>query len=369
MLTSPLSVVVPEALAARAQRAGFVLSNTPATVPSTPEAVLTAWAEGQRAVVCAVETTEQLFALRPLTLFAACFGEILITGEFTPRRASGGLEAALWQTRQRGSLLLVTNLTAEVSTGSVFPLAEALTLPAGGALAWLHDTPIGAAQNYLGAYAGIVKSDAQVVSAQIRPDPFEGVRVFVTASVGTQKELVLFNAGPGEAHTLSFSDTPTVTVARPSQLIALPLALAQRLWVSADGQPTWIGAEDVLDDGRVVAGPHPLWSLDAAGTLTEIEVGEEAALSDTPGWWITTIGGDDEPRTAQLHFKGVAPEAVWLNGERLTGTELTLVPGENRLVVRQTAPQSFGPVTVTLDGACFLLELTQWRFWEAQSSQ
>lgn len=369
MSVSPLSLLVPASLADRARRAGFPLSHASVTTPATPDGVLSAWADGQRAVVCALETPEELLALRPLALFVQCFGAILTDGTHTPRPATGGLRAALWQTRQRGSLMLIDNPTDTTCTGCVFPAVESLTLPPGGTFAWLHDAPIGPAQTYLGAYAGLVKSDATVVFAHIRPDPFEGVRVFVTAPVGTQKELVLFNAGPGEAHTLSFTESPCLMPARPSQLIALPPELAQRLWVSADGQQTWIGAEDVLDDGRVVAGPYPLWSLDAAGTLTQVEVGEDAALSDTPGWWVAQIGGDDEPRTAQLHFEGALPEAVWLNGERLTGTELTLTPGANRLVVRQTAPQSFGPVTLTLDGACFLLELTQWRFWEDQSSQ
>ena len=71
---------------------------------------------------------------------------------------------------------------------------------------WVHDAPLGFGGKYLHSYAGIVKSDAQILCAHIRPDPFDGIRVYVYGSPGEEKEVVLFSGNDkGRAQIVGFS--------------------------------------------------------------------------------------------------------------------------------------------------------------------
>lgn len=315
-------------------------------------------------MICAVETTEALLSLRPLALLARTFGGIICEGSFRALSlVTGELRATEWITPQRGGLVLIENPTGHPCQGSVFPLFEELTLPPGGIVACLHDTPIGNSSSYLAAYAGLVKSEAQVITAQIRPDPFAGIRLFVSSPQGTQCELVLFNAGPGQATQLTFTSSPQVVPVPPSQVVTLPEELSGRVWVGEGESPTWIGPDDVLASRTVTMGPHRLWELSAAGELTEVCFGSEVASLVQPGWYATQIIGSDEPMTAQLHFEREVSAALWHNGKPLLGKELSLTPGENRLVIHLLQAGSPGQVTLSPDGACYLLELSQWRYW------
>ena len=332
----PLFVCPSPSLAPLAQALGFSLRTDKSTISPTPTAVLRAWAEGAREAVCPVATHEDLWALRPLALFAASFGVPLRSGTFREGLpARGGLRASEWRTAQEGALLFVWNPAEASVIGSVFPAFENQTLASGEVRIWAHDFPLGLSETYLGAYAGLVKSELALLTAHIRPDPFSGARVFVMGKPGERGEVALFNAGPGEVVEVFFSDTPAVFAVGVSQVIAVPEALAPHLWVL--NETTWIGPE---------------WRLDPEGSLHQQATQAKVAL----------IGGDEEPRSAQLRFEGSAPESVWLNGVPITGSDITLLPGENQLMVRG----EHGPVFIVPDGACYLMELTQ---WAAQSSQ
>ncbi|MBB6050464.1 hypothetical protein [Armatimonas rosea] len=325
----PLFVCVPPTLAPLADALGLARRDSATLVPASPTAVRRAWAQGAREVVCRVENAGELWALRPLALFAAAFGEPLRAGTFHEGlRAYGGLVASEWRTKQQGSLLLAHNPTDKAMVGSVFPAFDEREIAAEETLLWAHDFPLGPAENYLGAYAGLVKSDATLLTAQLRPDPFPGARVFVTGKPGEEREVSVFNAGPGEAALVAFGETPAVFAVGVSQVIAVPEALAPHLWLREN--TTWLG---------------PRWELTHAGALighTELQE--------------TTVLGDSEPRTAQLVFEGKSPESVWLNGVPVEGSELTLLPDQNQLIVRG----EHGPAFVIPDGACFQVELTEW---------
>lgn len=330
-----LSVFCPSELASLATALGFSQRSDLPCLPPSPQKVKQAWAQGTPEVVCAVDTVEQLWRLRPLALFAAAFGEPLRSGSFQAGlRTSGGFIASEWRTAQQGALLFVHNPTDSPLTGSVFPAFEERTLEAGETVIWAHDFPIGLSENYLGAYAGLVKSEAMLLTAHIRPDPHPGARVFVIGKPGDRAEVTLFNAGPGEAVEIVFGETPAVSSVGVSQVVAVPETLAPHLWLLPE--TTWLGSH---------------WELTHAGALVAHPTLQE-----------TRITGDNEPRTAQLIFEGAPADSVWLNGVPVTSSELTLLPGENTLQVRGEP----GPAFILPDGACFQVELTE---WATQSSQ
>ncbi|WP_309723529.1 hypothetical protein, partial [Armatimonas sp.] len=237
-----LLVSIPSSHAAHAQALGFALGSADETVAAHPAAVKRAWAQGAREVVCAVTTAEELWELRPLALFAAAFGEPLRSGAYNANlRAPEGFSASEWRTGQQGSLFFVTNTTDAPVTGSVFPAFADKTLAAGETVIWPHDFPLGRSENYLAAYAGLVKSEATLLTAHIRPDPFPGARIFVTGIPGERVEVAVFNAGPGEVVEVVFGESPAVFAAGVSQVIAVPEQLAPHLWLLET--TTWIGPE------------------------------------------------------------------------------------------------------------------------------
>lgn len=112
-------------------------------------------------------------------------------------------------------------------TGSVIPYIPEITLPLLGVFPYVHDAPIGATDKYLNAYAGLVKSDAFVLCAHVRPDPYEGVRVYVYGEPGETKEVVLFNGQDrGRATMVTFASEPKVYESGVSQIVALSMLMA-----------------------------------------------------------------------------------------------------------------------------------------------
>jgi hypothetical protein len=330
-----LFVCVPPALTPIAEALGFVIAPSQNALPADPAFVRRAWAQGTREAICEVRSAQELWALRPLALFAAAFGEPLRSGTLhTKLRAYGGLVASEWRTGQEGSLLFVHNPAETPLNGSVFPAFEERVLAPGETVIWAHDFPLGRSENYLGAYAGLVKSDATLLTAHLRPDPFPGARIFVLGKPGERHEVTLFNAGPGEAVEVVFGESPAVFPVGVSQVVTVPESLASQLWLVEE--TTWLG-------------PH--WEL--------THIGEVHAHTNLK---TAIIGGDSEPRSAQLIFEGEAPESVWLNGVPIFCQDITLLPGENLLCVRG----EHGPAFIIPDGGCFQVALTE---WHTQSSQ
>ncbi|WP_395094985.1 hypothetical protein [Armatimonas sp.] len=324
----PLSVDVPAELSEFAQLLGFSLGKHASPLPPHPRAVRRAWAEGARSAICAAPTAEALWQLRPLALFAAAFGEPLRSGTFhSGLRVRGGLIATEWRTAQKGALLFAHNPMEAPCVGSVFPAFDERTVAAGETLIWAHDFPLGPSENYLAAYAGLVKSDATLLTAHLRPDPFPGARFFVVGTPSERREVSVFNAGPGEVIEVVFSETPAVFAAGVSQVVAVPEALAPHLWILETA--TWLG---------------PTWELSHAGEI----------IHHATGWRETVFVGDETPRSAQLQFEQNSPEVVWLNGIPVTGSDVLLLPSENHLLVRG----AHGPAFIIPDGACFQVELT-----------
>ena len=227
--------------------------------------------------------TEKWRACRRVALWAQTFREILTTG--THRReikALGNLRVSETATRERGSIVFVDNPDRESpATGGVFPYLPEVTLAPRSLFAYVHDAPIGASSRYLSAYVGLVKSDAQVLTAHLMPDPQPGARVYVYGEPGETREVVLFNGyGNGEGVFVTFMDAPQVYACGFSQIIALPSALAGRVFLAEDEtDPVIIGSEDVrAHSGSFAQVELPpdqechLWSLNADGTLSAISV-------------------------------------------------------------------------------------------------
>lgn len=249
---------------------------------------------------------------RRTTLFEETFAEILQKGERRDGlRATDSLRAWEITTRERGGIVYVENPDPENTvTGSVIPYLPEITLGPKATFAWVHDTPIGASSKYLAAYAGLVKSDASILTMGLRPDPFEGARVYVYGTPGETREVVLFNAAGGETVAVIFADAPQIYPVGPSQVVALSTDLAGRTFFCKDDDnaPVVIGPDDVTEHdtlGATVAvkpeASHCVWTLAPDGNLTETWV-ESPSLPNPPSLsaWLsqaepdyTTPGYDD----------------------------------------------------------------------------
>lgn len=169
-------------------------------------------------------------------LFARTFFTILTTGTLRrDLRTIGGLRADELATPQNGSIVFIENPSeTDTRTGGVIPFLPEIILEPTEIFPFVHDAPIGAANKYLQAYAGLVKSEAFVFAAHVRPDPFEGVRVWVCGAVGETKEIVLFSGHDrGRPTLVTFADEPRVYESGVSQIVALSRAnamVATRFW-------------------------------------------------------------------------------------------------------------------------------------------
>ncbi|HVK03163.1 MAG TPA: beta-galactosidase, partial [Armatimonadaceae bacterium] len=396
--------------------------------------------------------TEKWRSCRRVALFAQAFKNILLNGAH--RRGvrvfgDAGLRGTELRTKEQGGILFLDNPDTEKSaTGSVPPYLPEVTLGPREIFPYVHDVPLGWSQSgkYLEAYAGLVKSDARVLTAHVRPDPFEGVRVFVYGTPGATREVALFHGGErGQGVAVTFADEPRVYPAGFSQIIALSTEMAGRTWFCDDDERAMVlfGPDDVRAHSALEATAevepgrsHTLWALDAEGGLTEINV-DAPALPDPPplsswrtvaepdyaapgfddsdwteideprsmlalgngsnpyGWYRTTFESPDAG-TASLHFAACSDRlTVWVNGRRVgssrvppedrradwaTEFEIEVAAGRNHVCVladnlglvkgdwnigkgqEQEKKGIYGPVTVTLPGSCYLIDLARWRF-------
>jgi hypothetical protein len=391
-------------------------------------------------------------AAKRVALFAQTFREILLTGEHRTRggRALGGLRATETATPQRGSIVWIDNLsTKDAVTGALPPYLPEVTLGPRRLLPWVHDAPIGESASYLGAYAGLVKSDATVLTARILPDPYEGVRVYVYGEPGDSREVVLFNgAERGQSVTVTFdAEAPRLYRIGPSQVVALSTEMAGRTWLPEDeNDPVLFGPDDVrlqtAEEAVVELAPareHTLYSLLPSGDLTTLDVvapplpsppalsawqtvaEPDATLPDFDdsswlpiddvatagnmiphtgsnpyGWYRAVIETDDIGGDATLHFAACSDRlTLWVNGERIGSSavppedrrqdwtadfDVTLQAGRNVLCVladglglikgdwqigkgqEHEKKGIYGPVTLTLPGACYQIDVARWRF-------
>lgn len=263
------------------------------------------------------------------------------TAEFSTRvPALGGLQATTWRTREQGSVLFIENPTDKVITGAVFPSISSITLEPGQIVARVHDLPIGPADRYLSAYAGLVACEATFLTAHIRPDPYIGARIFVRGAIGESAKLVLFGGGRGEETRITFGEHPEVHSIAESQVVAVPDSLADTLYLPELPQtselPTLLEKE---------------WILWPDGTLEQPALWPEGMDS---GWLWTRL---TIPSETGARLDGISGE-LWLNGARANPVDLTLPAGESTLLVHtDTTPDA--PLLIP-DGACYLLDLHQW---------
>ena len=206
--------------------------------------------------------TDKWRACRRVALFAHTFRDILLTGQHLPAPNAGagkhGFRVTETKTAQNGGIVWIDNPSDAPVTGSVVPYLPEITLQEREVFGWVHDAPLGFGGKYLRSYAGIVKSDARILCVHIRPDPFEGIRVYVYGTPGEEKEVVLFSGNDkGRAQMVSFSpDAPKVYEVGPSQIVSLSTDMAGRTFLPPDGSenaPVLFGPDDVSEHGDTTA--------------------------------------------------------------------------------------------------------------------
>ncbi|MBC8140199.1 MAG: hypothetical protein H7Y38_02020 [Armatimonadetes bacterium] len=390
------------------QGVAVVAMGLPVDVPNDIESdALRAFAGGTTAYRFGdAPFTGARFAARRVALWAATWAHILLTGERkTGLKASRGLNVSETVTAQNGGIVFVENPSPdETIDGYVPPFLPEITLAPGAVWAYVHDAPVGepvAGGKFLASYVGLVKSDARVLAAQIRPMPYEGARIYVYGSPGDSSEVVLFHGSErGTAVTLTFADTPQVyDAAPPSQIVALSTELAGRTFFpDDDNAPVIIGADDVTEHGdeyatvQVVPGrTHTLFALAAGGALTEINVVAPEVSNVPPqanpqfsdeswqevevpvgkaGWYRAVVELPDAG-SAIVSVEGASGDVtVYANGVLAEAGhggafEAELSEGANVLALHTT--RGFGAVSIHLSGACYFVEVTRWRFGGANA--
>jgi len=301
-------------------------TTDPFPCPSEEMAILRAIAQGHRGVCFEEPSPEHAPGVRRATLVLQTLAEILATGTFQPRIPTfGGIEATEWSTKERGSVRFLSNPTSEPLTGGAFPAPSQCFLEPGQVLPWLHDFPIGPAGNYLSAYAGLVKSDAAVLHAGIRPDPHPGAMVVVHAAPGTSAEVVLFHTGGGRSLTIHFTDYPAVEHVDSCVVIALPTALAGETTIAADG---------VLSCGP--------WTISHDGSIHR--------------WRSTTI---DTRLPGSFRIDPI-PVMLRVDGKPVNPEDFDLDRGSHRLELMLPNEVTQPPLLIQ-DGACHVVELHEWQ--------
>lgn len=349
--------------------------------------------------------TQARFAARRVAFWAQTWAHILLSGERkTGLKASRGLIVSEIVTAQNGGIVFARNPSpTETVDGYVPPFLPEITLAPGQVFAYVHDAPVGepvTGGKFLASYVGLVKSDTRILAAHIRPMPYEGARIYVFGAPGESGEVVLFHGSErGTGVPVTFTDTPQVfDAAPPSQIVAISTVHAGRTFFSGDDNaPVIIGADDVLehsDEYAVVqvaqlpkrGQTHTLFALSAGGALTEINVVApetpdvppqahpefsdeawwevETPVSD-PGWYRATVEMPDAGSGGLFFDNATGNLAVYANGiraERGADKAFTaeLVAGRNVLAAYSTG--TFGVVLLNLPGACYLVDVTQWRF-------
>ena len=394
--------------------------------------------------------TEKWRASRRVAQWAQMVKEILLTGDHQPGKENRyGFRITETITRERGSIVFIDNPDKEKTvTGSVLPYLPEITLGPRQLLPWVHDFPIGQGPGYLASYAGLVKSDAPVLTAHVLPDPQEGVRIYVYGETDQTREVVLWVGGErAKAVDVTFAAEPRLYLVGASQVIALSTDMAGRTWIDPadENAPVLFGPDDVryqnTEYAEVELAPgtaHTLYALNVEGLLSEISI-ESPALPAPPtlsawdsraepdcttpsfddtawmaiedlategnmiphtgsnpyGWYRATAESLDAG-DATLHFSACSDRlTLWLNGHRVGSSEvppedrredwtatfdvtlkegtnvfcvladgLGLIKGDWQIGKGQEYEKKgiYGPVTLTVSGACYLVDLVRWRF-------
>jgi hypothetical protein len=326
--------------------------------------------------------TDKWRASRRVAQWAQTFKEILLTGEHRAGKENrDGFRITETVTRERGSIVFIDNPDKEnTKTGSVLPYLPEVTVGPRQLLPWVHDVPIGSGPNYLASYAGLVKSDAPVLTAHVLPDPQEGVRVYVYGEPDDTREVALWVGGErAKAVSVTFATEPRLYLVGTSQVIALSTAMAGRTWIhpTDENAPVLFGADDVrfqdteYAEVEIIPGTsQTLYALSASGLLSDINV-EGSALPAPPAispwktieepdytapgfddsswlfiedletqgnmiphtgsnpyaWYRATVESPDTGE-ATLHFSACSDRlTLWVNGERIGSSN---IPPEDR---------------------------------------
>lgn len=259
-------------------------------------------------------------------LLLATLAPVLREGTFRERvPATGGLVATEWHTRERGAAVFVENPTDQPLRGSVFPALPEVALAPGEVFVWVHDFPIGPAATYLSAYAGLVKSDAHLLHAAIRPDPHPGAVVLVHGTPGETRHVVLFFSGRGQEVPVTFSDSPRITLVDSCLVVAVSTEQA--------------GEARIAPDGTLRFGS---WEVSPEGVLHQWKRARVRIPAET---------------SARLDPE---PAALRVNGADARPGDFDLPGGESWIEALWPADGiPLAPLLIP-DGACYLMELTDW---------
>ena len=306
--------------------------NTAADVPDAElvapdaDAVLGAIARGARRVRPRPGSPADPAALRRAMLQLDVISELLERGTYSPSvPATGGLVAASWSIRERGTAVFVTNPSDAPATGSVFPALPSLPLGARETRIVLTDFAIGPSANYLAAYAGLVKSMDPVLRAAIRPDPHPGALVVVSGAPGNRSELVLFHTGRGQSVEILFEDRPVVHQADGCLVVAWPT--------------DHVGSLQFHDDGSQTANG---WRVGPDGSVAR--------------WWraTATISREGSGRLDP------APAALRIDGAPVSPGDFELPLGTSTFTALWEGGSPPVDVLLLPDGACWALGMDDW---------
>lgn len=268
-------------------------------------------------------------SVKILVLAALRVKHHLSTVEATPCRTIGGLQAVRFDIRQSGCIYVVWNPADTVTSGGIIPSFHELTLAPQEGRIFTTDEPIGPSESLLGAYSGLVKSTATVISAAIRPDPYPGACVVIGGRTGDTHDVVMFHRAGGEASTISIENTPTVHIIADNLVVAVPDHL-RRYMVTPSG---------------ITAGSY---FVDAAGEIST--------------WMNTEITATGE-LTGRLD--PVPLDVIINNYPAQRADDITLVKGLNSLRVRYPGTTPPENTLFLPDAACWCGELAPWRIESA----
>lgn len=293
--------------------------------PADENAILAAIASGHRGVRIPEPAADDKPGVHRAALILETVSEILANGIFNERTPShGGVVATEWTTSQRGSVRFLSNPTDTVLEGGAFPAPSHCILAPGEVRPWLHDFPIGPSGNYLSAYAGLVKSDAPVLHAAVRPDPHPGALVAVHGKPGTTAEIVLFHTGHGTPANFEFREEPTVATVDSCLVVAIPTDLT--------------GSLAIHDDGSLEC--HP-WVIQPDGKRL---------------CWRRTTFTARTPLSFQID---PTPQAFRLDNISANPDDFDVEPGLHTLDLLVDADSTEASLLIQ-SGACSVTELNQW---------
>ena len=315
---------------------------------------------------------EERFAARRVAHFMTTWRHILESGTLrTGLKASPGLVVSEVGTKENGAIVFVQNPSeTDTVSGYVPPFLPEITLKPRTIFAYVHDAPIGEpvpGGKFLASYVGLVKSDAHVLAAHIRPAPFEGARLYVYGEPGETREVVLFHGSErGQGVQVTFADAPQVIEnAAPSQIIALSTFHAGRTFFPADdAAPVIIGGDD-LDE------PRTGFTLAADGMLAAIAPETRLLLPQTvaqPGVYVAVLTTDDAISGTLSFDSDAVVGDVFVNDALVPPIApgaptfaVELVAGGNTIAATLGTGAVSG-VTLLVDGACYVVNVAEWTY-------